>query len=254
MGYIGTVAVEFTGDTPATLTTNGSFAGIFNININKPGSGLTLMDDLIYTGSTTNNAYGLTLTAGYLDASNKTVAVYSFWSENDNPRHLDITGADFSVTRNFYFRGANKTVDAEGSYVLSRIRLVMDGGEFDEVEATSDSPNNDLFSVYNTTFRKLVFSDPLLSSNARIHAGNTVDTLIFMGSGSVREANNNVRHLSIARNGTIGGADNVIQYAEIGGTLDLIDNGGHVFDTLFTALIAVRQRIAPCILFPIIGL
>src|SRR5690606_41629140 len=61
---------------------------------------------------------------------------------------------------NFYFRGANKTVDAEGSYVRSGIRLVTDGGEFDEVEATSDSPNNDLFSVYNTTFRKLVFSNP----------------------------------------------------------------------------------------------
>lgn len=235
MGYTNTVGVEFVGSNPATLTTNGSFTGIFNITINKPGSGLTLMDDLIYTGSTNNNAYGLTLTAGYLDASDKTVAVYSFWSENDNPRHLDITGADFSVTRNFYFRGANKTVDAEGSYVRSGIRLVTDGGEFDEVEATSDSPNNDLFSVYNTTFRKLVFSNPSPSSNARIHAGNTVDSLIFMGAGHVRYGDNQINYLTTAGNGTVGGGNNVIKYMEVGGKLDIIDNGGHVFDSLLTA-------------------
>src|SRR5690606_40230427 len=97
---------------------------------------------------------------------------------------------------NFYFRGANKTVDAEGSYVRSGIRLVTDGGEFDEVEATSDSPNNDLFSVYNTTFRKLVFSNPSPSSNARIHAGNTVDSLIFMGAGHVRYGDNQINYLT----------------------------------------------------------
>ncbi len=235
VAYNDVVNIEFVGANPATLTTNGPINAILNLTVNKPGSGLTLLDDLIYTGSTTNNSYGLTLTAGYLDASDKTVAVYSFWSENNNPRHLDITGGNFSVVRNFYFRGANKTTAAVGSYIRTGIRLVTDGGEFDEVEATSDSPNNDLFSVYNTTFRKLVFSNPLLSSNARIHAGNTVDSLIFLGSGSVRESSNTVRYVSFAGNGTIGGANNVIQYAEVGGWLNLIDNGGHVFDTLLTA-------------------
>src|SRR5690606_39534205 len=74
-----------------------------------------------------------------------------------------------------------------------------------------------------------------LSSNARIHSGNTVDTLIFMGSGVVRYGNNTIKHLSFAGDGVIGGASNVIQYAEVGGALETIDNGGHVFDTLYTA-------------------
>ncbi len=235
MGYTGNVNVEFTGAAPATLTTNGSFTGIFNININKPGGVLTLTDDLIYTGSTTNNNFGLTLTAGTLDASGRTMELYSFWSENNNVRHLNITGGRLSVMRNFYFRGTNKTTAAEGSYVYANIRLVTDGGEFDEVEASSNSPNNDLFSVYNTTFRKLVFSHTSLASNARIHAGNTVDSLIFMGQGVVREGSNTIRYLSIAGDGTVGGTNNVIQYAEIGGGFYTINSGGHVFDTLLTA-------------------
>jgi|GEM_PF-823323 len=235
LGYEGIVDVEFIGSNPATLTTNGPINAILNLTINKPGSGLTLTDDLIYTGSTSNNAYGLILTAGYLDASNRNVAVYSFLSENSNPRHLDITGGRLSAVRNFYFRGANKTVIAEASFVQTGIRLVVDGGEFDEVEALSNSPNNDLFAVDNTTFRKLTFSHPSLTSNARIHANNTVDTLIFMGGGVVRNGNNTIKHLSIAGNATIGGANNIIQYAEIGGTTDFIENGGHVIDTLLTA-------------------
>ena len=233
--YSGVVNVEFAGNNPGTLTANGTIDGILNLAVNKPGSGLTLMDDLVYTGSTGNNAYGLTLTAGYLDASGRNVAVFSFWSENDNPRHLDITGGRLSVLRNFYFRGANKTTAAEGSYIQSAIRLVTDGGEFDEVEALSNNPNNDLFSVYNTTFRKLVFSNPSLTSNARIHAGNIVDSLIFMGAGVVRDENNVIKYLTFAGNAAVGGSNNTIQYAEIGGALEIIDNGAHVFDTLYTA-------------------
>src|SRR5690606_23386556 len=233
--YNNVVNVEFAGIEPATLTTNGAINSILNLTVNKPGSGLTLIDDLVYTGSTSNNAYGLTLTAGYLDAFEKNVAVYSFWSENDNPRHLDITGGRLSVLRNFYFRGANKTIASAGSHVQAGIRLVTDGGEFDEVEAMSDNPNNDLFSIYNTTFRKLTFSHPSPSSNARVHADNTVDSLIFMGAGVVRYGNNVIKYLTFAGNATIGGANNAIQYAEIGGTTDFIENGGHVIDTLLTA-------------------
>ena len=233
--YSGVVNVEFAGSNPGTLTANGTIGGILNLTINKPGSGLTLADDLVYTGSTANNAYGLTLTAGYLDASDRNVEVFSFWSENDNPRHLDITGGRLSVLRNFYFRGANKTTAAEGSYIQSAIRLVTDGGEFDEVEALSDSPNNDLFSIYNTTFEKLVFSNPSLTSNARIHVGNTIDTLIFMGAGVVRGENNVIKYVTFAGNAAVGGSNNVIQYAEIGGAFEIIDNGAHAFDTLYTA-------------------
>ncbi|MFC7523503.1 Calx-beta domain-containing protein [Parapedobacter sp. GCM10030251] len=235
LGYSGVVNIEFSGANPGTLTTNGPINGILNITINKPGSGLTLEDDLVYSGTTANNGYGLTLTAGYLDASGKNVAVYSFLSENSNPRHLDITGGSLSVLRNFYFRGANKTTAAAGSYIQSGIRLVTDGGEFDVVEVMSESPNNDLFSVYNTTFRKLIFSNPSLTSNARIHAGNTVDSLIFMGAGVVRNENNTIKYVTFAGNAGIGGANNTIQYAEVGGTLNFIDNGAHVFDTLYTA-------------------
>src|SRR5690606_24333066 len=139
--------IEFAGSNPATLTTNGEISGILNLAINKPGSELTLLDDLIFTGSTSNNAYGLTLTAGTLNAVGRTMSVFSFWSENNNPRHLNITDGRLTVLRNFYFRGTNKTTAAEGSYIQSGIRLVTDGGEFDRVEALSDSPNNDLFSI-----------------------------------------------------------------------------------------------------------
>src|SRR5690606_12896320 len=101
--------IEFAGSNPATLTTNGEISGILNLAINKPGSELTLLDDLIFTGSTSNNAYGLTLTAGTLNAVGRTMSVFSFWSENNNPRHLNITDGRLTVLRNFYFRGTNKT-------------------------------------------------------------------------------------------------------------------------------------------------
>ncbi|WP_079716922.1 DUF7507 domain-containing protein [Parapedobacter luteus] len=235
MGYIGNVNVEFTGSAPATLTTNGSFTGIFNININKPGSGLTLLDDLIYTGSTSDNNHGLTLTEGYLNASGKTVSVYNFTSQNNNNRHLDITGGVLTTTRNYYFTGSNKTMDTDGSIFKIGLRLFVDGGEYDTMEAATASPNNDLYGVNNTTFRKLVFTNTSPTSNARIHANNVVDSLVFMGAGHVRSGNNQINYVTIAGNGTVGGANNVIGYMEIAGTLNIIDDGGHVFDTLLVA-------------------
>ncbi|MFC3199504.1 hypothetical protein ACFOET_17940, partial [Parapedobacter deserti] len=236
--YSNSVSLEFAGSNPATLTTNGDINSILNITINKPGSVLTLADDLINTATTANNTYGITLTAGTLNASGRKLSTFNFNSENSNVRHLDISGGELLVSRNFYFRGANKTVAAAGSFVQVGIRLMLDGGEFDVMEALHHNPGNDLFSVFNTTFRKLTFTSPLVSSNARVQDNNTIDSLIFLGSGVIR-GNNNIRYLSFAENGTvgvfgIGGVNNVIEYAEVGGTFTA-NNGGHVFDSLLTA-------------------
>lgn len=236
MGYANAVGIEFTGSSPATLTTNGDVTGILNLNVNKAGSGLTLTDDLVYAGSTNNNSYGLTLTAGYLDASGKELLVYSFLSQTNNARHLDITNARVHVLRNFYYTGTGKTLAAEGSSVHTDIRLAVDGGAYNEVDVSSSNPNNDLLSINNTTFSKLIFSNTsLANNNSRIHAGNAIDSLIFMGPGVVRLSDNTIGYLSVAGDFEMGGGNNVVDYAEIGGALNIFDNGGHVFDTLLTA-------------------
>lgn len=230
--------MELMGSNPATLTSNGNVAGVPYIGINKPSSGVTLTDDLIFTEATgTNgpNGYGIALVEGYFNAVDKTLSVFSFNSTGSNARSLDITGSTLYFSRNFNFTGTNKTVAAEGSMITTAIRLIVDGGSYDNVEATSSSPNNDLFSVSNTTFKKLVFSNPSLGSNARIHSNNTVDSLLYRGSGFIRLGDNAIKYVLFEGNGGIGGGNNTIGHAEIKGAFSIIDSGNNILDTLLTA-------------------
>ena len=220
----------FTGGSPATLTTSGTVLGTLNMVIEKPGSGLTLADSLVYN-TLSNSRNTLVLNAGYFNAPGKTIRSYGFGSNEANTRSLDISNATIEVAT-FGYSNINKTLNAAGSYIKTT-NMVVDGGTYNiaEVGATQ----NENTSFHNTTFRKITFTNSSLSSLARIGASNTVDSVIFMGSGSIRNSNNIVGYASFVGQGTVGGANNQIHYLDAKGAFDIVESGNNVFDTLLTA-------------------
>ena len=222
--------VVFTGGSPATLTTNGTVLGTLNMVIDKPGSGLTLADSLVYNtlGNTRNT---VVLTAGYFNAPGKTIKAYGLGSNEANTRSLDISDASIELS-SFGYSNVNKTLNATGSFIKTTI-ISIDGGIYHVAEV--GATQNEHSAINNTTFRKITFTNPSLSSLARIGANNVVDSVIFMGSGSIRNSNNTVGYVTFAGTGTVGGANNVIHYADFQGAMDIIETGNNIFDTLLTA-------------------
>ncbi|NQX38988.1 gliding motility-associated C-terminal domain-containing protein [Pedobacter steynii] len=225
------IAVDLVGGSDATLTTNGNVSGSVTLTVNKPGSGLTLADDLIYN-SPGNTANFLELTAGFLNAQGKKLTVYGLFSANSNNRSLDISNSVVNASLTVNITGLNKSLIASGSKI-STGRFYVDAGVFNTVSIGTAAA--DYLAINNATFKTITFTNTSSASLARIHSNNTVDSLFFMGSGAIRNGNNNVKHVVFNGDATIGGGGNVIQYAEARGKLDLIDQANHKFDTLITA-------------------
>lgn len=223
--------VTMTGASGATLTTNGIVKGSIALTVRKAGGSLTLVDDYICaTPSGSGNV--LILEEGTLNAVGKTVTVYSFASSGSSSRALDITNSTINPYQMWNYRGTNKTLQASGSDIKT-VRFYVDEGSYNKVEAGTSS--SDYLYIYNSSFNKLVFTSTNPGSLARIHTNNTVDTLIFMGSGSIRSQNNTVNYVRFAGLATIGGPGNNVKFAEMMDGLNIIDGGGNIFDTLLTA-------------------
>jgi trimeric autotransporter adhesin len=187
------VIIVFTGATPATLTTNGTVTGQFGIEIDKPGSSLTVTDSLIVPSAvTTAGTNGLTFTAGTFDITGKKMKVYQFVSSNDNVRVLQMANADLNITSSpgtstFVYTGLGKTLNAAGSTVYTG-GFRADGGSYNKVTATNASGPT-LIMISNTTFNSLTFSPAAGTIHSDIANGNTVDTLIFNGYGYIGSSN-----------------------------------------------------------------
>ncbi|MNK15153.1 hypothetical protein D3C87_332880 [compost metagenome] len=226
------VYASLVGATPAVLTTNGVISGSLSFTIDKPGSGLTLADNLIY--ATPANGYNvIVLTAGSFNAAAKTMQLYGFGSNNANTRSVNIGNSTINLSWTWDYRGTNKSLIATGAFISSAVEFHVDGGFYPVVETGGSQIAH--YDISSTTFNKLTFTYTANSSLARIVNNNIVDSLLFKGSGAIRLGNNKVKYVIFEGDATIGGGANVIQYARIGGKLSLIDQAGHQFDTLITA-------------------
>lgn len=150
----------FKGSAPATITTNGTVLGQFGVEIDKPGSSLTVTDSLIVPSAVTSaGTNGLTFTSGTFDITGKKVKVYNFMSDNNNVRVLNMENADLTAysgpNSGFAYTGANKTLNAAGSTLLT-FGYRVDGGTYNKVTGTSGTGPN-AYIINNTTFSSITF-------------------------------------------------------------------------------------------------
>lgn len=185
----GTQDLIFTGNTNATLTTNGAqrvaATGWYNpFEVDKPGATLTVLDPIVEALQVSQ----ITLTAGHLDLSGNT---HVFWNLNSNGsgvRSLDISNATITLSDNWNYRGSNMTLNAVGSYIQAAQVQTTDL-VYDRIDVTIGSTNT-LFN--NTTINRLTFSDSMaLPGTVRIGQQNLIQRLEFKGGGLIR-ANGNV--------------------------------------------------------------
>ncbi|HYE54976.1 MAG TPA: T9SS type A sorting domain-containing protein [Chitinophagaceae bacterium] len=224
------IYVVFTGASPATLTTNGSVIGTLNMIIEKPGSGLTLGDNLIYN-TPSNSRNTIILNAGYFNAPGRTIKAHSFGSNTTSTRSIDISNASLELTT-WSCTDANKTVNAASSFIKT-LNIWADQGNYYIAEVGTATDN--LMNISNTTFQKITFTHTSINSQARILNNNNIDSIIFLGSGSIRFGSNVVDYVSVAGTGSVGGSGNQIHYMDVKGAFTIMDAGNNVFDSLLTA-------------------
>lgn len=202
------VRVAFKGTAPATLTANGNVLGEFGMEIDKPGSSLTLTDNLVVPATTTTfGTAGSTLTSGTFDISGKNVTIHNFISDNTNARTLQMTNANLIANSAYRYTGVNKTLNASGS-TMQAGSMATDGGTYNKVTVTTaGGPNTNV--IYGTTFSSLTFTSTT-QIYSDIEGNNTVDTLVFSGQGAINNSNNIVGRVQfngpqgyIATNNTI---------------------------------------------------
>lgn len=232
----------FKGSAPATITTNGTVLGQFGIEIDKPGSSLTVTDSLIVPSAvTTAGTNGLTFTAGTFDITGKKVKVYLFSSSNNNVRALQMANADLTVSSGgnslYQYTGANKTLNAAGSTLLA-FGYRADGGTYNKVIATSGTGPNS-YIINNTTFSSFTFLPAVAGSND-IGNGNTIDTLIFNGTGSIG-SNNTIGRLSFGLAGSISGTGNAIRSITCLNNFNVTGNYTNTVDSLVLAPYRIAQ-------------
>ncbi|GAB3358532.1 hypothetical protein GCM10027566_23190 [Arachidicoccus ginsenosidivorans] len=223
------IKVIFKGATENTIKTNGAVLGYMAIDVDKPGGKLTLLDSLVF--NTTNRTNNLALTAGTLDVSGKHLAMVQFNSANDNIRNLNISDAAIDFNYRWDYRGANKTLIADQSDVNIGSYLIVDGGIYHNVTCGGLSSN--VFSVNNTTFSSLTFTNTSTASFAQVGKTNIVDSLIFKGRGRIYD-NNKINHVIFEQEGLVLGANNTIQYMKNNGNLS-ITKGPQIIDSLLLA-------------------
>jgi hypothetical protein len=202
----------FKGATAATLTTNGTVLGQFGIEVDKPGSSLTVTDSLIVPSAvTTAGTNGFTFTAGTFDITGKKMTVYSFISDNNNVRVLEMANANLTTnsgtSSSYHYTGTGKTLNSSGSTLYTG-GLSVDGGAYSRVTATTAAGPNTII-INNTTFNVLTFSPVGGAIYSDITNGNTVDTLVYNGQGSIG-SNNTIGSVRFAGIGSLDGTGNVI--------------------------------------------
>ena len=217
------VLFAFKGATPATLTANGNVLGEFGMEIDKPGSSLTLTDNLVVPATTTTfGTGGATFLSGTFDISGKTVTVYNFISDNTGTRTLNMTNTNFTANSVYRYTGTNKTLNAAGSTLLTG-GMATDGGIYNKATATqAGGPNTNV--INGSTFSSLTFTSTT-NIYSDIENNNTVDTLIFTGQGSINNnntvgrvvfnsqgsinVNNTIGNVSFTGNGFVNSGNNI---------------------------------------------
>ena len=200
------ILFAFKDTTAATLTTNGAVLGQFGIEIDKASSSLTVTDSLIVPSTAFNNGTNLVLlTSGTFDIAGKKVKIYSFSSDNNNVRTLEMTNttlaANSGTSSAYHYTGTGKTLNAAGSTVIA-FGYWADGGTYNKVTVTSGNGVNTI-RVNNATFSSLTFTPSAGVLFSSIGSNNNVDTLLFNGMGNIGY-NFGSGNLLVSNNNTVG--------------------------------------------------
>lgn len=226
------ITLDLVGSTNTTVTANGPANVNMALNIRKAvGSVVTFADDYIVNGTslTGNN---IMLFTGGLNAANRKITAYSIGSDQAGTRTIDVTNATLNLTMGWSAMNTGLTLSATGS-IINTNRFYADQGIYHKATIWNTVSTN--HTVLNCKFDVLEFTNPAVTSEARIASNNIIDTLIFHGWGAVRANNNEIKYLLLKNGGGFGGSGNKVQYAEAKGPFVVIDNGTHTLDTLITA-------------------
>ncbi|WP_341838723.1 Ig-like domain-containing protein [Chitinophaga caseinilytica] len=222
--------IDMVGGVNATVTANGPANVNMGFYIRKTGGAVvTFTDDYVAKVLYSRNV--ISLVTGGLNVANRKIGMYSFGTDQPGTRTLDITNATLDLAYMYSALGSGLTLSATGSKIFTN-RFYSDAGVYNEVQIRNTS--KDEHAIVGSTFRKLEFMNAIANSEARIASGNTIDTLIFNGTGSIRASLNNVKYALFKMGGYFGGTGNTVQYAEVNGAFSVIDNGTHTLDTLIT--------------------
>src|SRR5690606_28101765 len=147
-----------------------------------------------------NTSGSFQLNRGHLDLAGRTVDIDIFTSNVSNGRHVDMQGADITVTR-WEYRGDYKTLEANNSQLSITGSIYVAGMvEYDVVDISSGSLREDNFFVDETGFRELTFSNPSLTTVARIGSNNVIERLEFKGQGAIADTGNVIDSLIVGEN------------------------------------------------------
>jgi|GEM_PF-1887263 len=125
--------LEMSGDSSATITTNGSALGGLQFVVAKTGSGSVTLTD-----NWSNPAGGSFVhNSGALNMAGRTVSVYSYSSTSGLSRTLDITNANVTTTYSWNYTQANKSILSSGSHLVSNGFLFTDGLTYPWVDFTA---------------------------------------------------------------------------------------------------------------------
>jgi len=220
------IILAFKGSSPATLTANGNVSGELGLEIDKPGSSLTLTDNLIVAATTTAfGTGGATFTSGTFDISDKNVTIYNFIGDNANVRTLQMSNANLTTHSAFRYVGLNKALNAAGSSMLV-FGITTDGGTYNKATVTSaGGPNTNI--VNSSTFTSLTFTS-VTQIYSDIGNSNIIDTLVFMGQGYIGN-NNSVGSAVFNGQGGVG-VNNTIASIRCNGTASI--TGGNTIGKL----------------------
>jgi hypothetical protein len=232
----------FKGATAATISTNGTVLGQFGMEVDKPGSSLTVTDSLIVPSAvTTAGTNGLIFTSGTFDITGKKVRVYNFLSDNNNVRSLEMANANLTTNSGtssaYHYTGTGKTLNASGSTLVA-FGYWADGGTYNKVTSTSGSGPNTII-INNTTFSSLTFSGAG-GPYSDIGNANTVDTLIFNGQGSI-VSNNTIGSVRFGVAGSIDGTGNVIRKIDCQNSFTVSGNYTNTADSVLLAPNRITQ-------------
>jgi gliding motility-associated-like protein/uncharacterized repeat protein (TIGR01451 family) len=181
--------LQFKGDQPATVTTNGNGLGDFRIYIQKTGTdgGITFLDDI------DNPSAYIALHSGKCILSERTVNIGTFTS-GSGTRTIDITNANITVD-SWAITGGGRTWvgGAAGSFITANSSFHASGLIYPKVHIAAVNSVN----INSVTFGELVFTNPSPTSLVSAGPNNTIETLEFKGAGFIG-GNNTINNLLLA--------------------------------------------------------
>jgi gliding motility-associated-like protein len=156
---------------------NGQCKGGLVLQINKPGSGLTLANDF------NNPSAQFILVDGNFTAINRILTIGVIGNEGrDNNIALNISGS--TIKGNFYYYGGvtKRTLNATNSEIIGTITAA--GLTYNKVTVEGTAAAN--ASITNTTIKSLTFTDPNSASQVGINgANNKIGRVEYLGSGGI---------------------------------------------------------------------